>query len=533
MANWQEKLGITDEELAALPGASALPNQTIEDSGPQHQEIDIETAQIEQTAKASLDFLAALTLPLVFKYLFPEVFKTIWQLLINYVHRPRDFSQIAIGLPRGFGKTLFIKIFIVYTILFTKKQFILIIAGTQTKANNIISDVMSMLSEPNVRKVFGDWKLGIINDRQELKRFGFRGRNIILAGAGADSDIRGVTLENWRPDLMIFDDIQTREDADSQEVSDKLETWMYGTAMKAKSPEGCLFVFIANMYPTKHSILRKLQVNPNWIKFIVGGILADGTSLWEELQPIKQLLKEFQNDLLSGHPEIFHAEVLNDPNASVNRLLDLSKLPLYSISDDDKGTGNFIVIDPSNDKTNSDAVSIGAFSVHTIDYKGKQLIIPVLKEVIEDRLSPGATIREALKLAFKWHTGLIVVESNAYQYSLNYWFAFICTQFGISGIEAVPIYSGGRSKTMRILDMFKQLMASEILYHPRTAAAVNNQITSFNPLKEKNVDGVLDLLTYAPRVITEFGHYIVSSQILEQQEMNAYEIPLPELASPF
>ena len=70
--------------------------------------------------------------------------------------------------------------------------------------------------------------------------------------------------------------------------------------MKAKSPEGCMFLFVANMYPTKTSILRKLKSNPTWVKFIAGGILADGTSLWEDLQPIQQLLSEFETIYLWG-----------------------------------------------------------------------------------------------------------------------------------------------------------------------------------------------------------------------------------------
>ena len=217
--------------------------------------------QVEGLAKESLDFLAALAMPTVFRYLFPEVFKSIWSWLLSYVTKVRDFSQLAIGLPRGFGKTMLIKIFILYCILFTEKKFILIICGTQGKSNNIIADIMSMLSENNVRRVFGDWRLGAITDRQDLKRFGFRGRNIILMGAGAESDIRGITLENERPDVMIFDDIQTREDADSEVISNKIETWMVGTAMKAKSPMGCTFIFVANMYPTKHFLLRKLKSN--------------------------------------------------------------------------------------------------------------------------------------------------------------------------------------------------------------------------------------------------------------------------------
>jgi hypothetical protein len=113
-----------------------------------------------------------------------------------------------------------------------------------------------------------------------------------------------MNTDNARPDVMIFDDIQSREEADSKVISEAIETWLYGTAMKAAAHYGCLYIFLANMYPTKHSILRKLKVNPEWTKLIVGGILANGQSLWEELKPIKQLLAEFRNDLASGHPEI-------------------------------------------------------------------------------------------------------------------------------------------------------------------------------------------------------------------------------------
>jgi hypothetical protein len=62
--------------------------------------------------------------------------------------------------------------------------------------------------------------------------------------------------------------------------------------------------------------------------------------LWEELQPLEQLLREFQNDLATGHPEIFYSEVLNDENASVNSAIDLSKVPEYKFQDDDIPAGS-------------------------------------------------------------------------------------------------------------------------------------------------------------------------------------------------
>jgi len=513
--------------LESLGGVEETPQQVANLAVPPAEEsvkqVGIQAQEIQAASKQDLDFLAALIMPTVFTFAFPPVFKTVWTWLLSYIHQVRIFPQLALGLPRGFGKTTLMKIFVIYCILFTDKKFILVISATANLAENILSDIIDMLEEPNVKQVFGDWRLGIEKDTQALKKFGFRGRNIILAAIGAEGNLRGLNIKNARPDVMLFEDVQSRECADSKVQSTSLENWIVGTAMKAKNPTGCMFLFVANMYPTEHSILRKLKANPTWIKFIAGGILADGTSLWEELQPIEQLLKEFQNDRAMQHPEIFYAEVLNDEKAAANNLIDLSQLPPVPHEEGDIAAGSFIIIDPATDKLDSDAVSVGYFEVHNA--------LPILMKVKEDRLSPGKTIRTALKYALTYNCRLIAIESNAYQYSLLYWFDFICQQLGISGIECVPIYSGIRSKNSRILTMLKSYAAGEIFVHDDCKLEVHIQITAFNPLITKNTDGILDLLTYAPRVVVEFTQYIIAGNIIEQQEFNAIEVP--EFNSPF
>lgn len=484
--------------------------------------VAVNATEAQELARQSLDFLAALALPTVFRYLFPPVFKAIWSFLLSYIHKERDFSQLAIGLPRGFAKTTFIKIFLLYVILFTKRTFILVTANSLPKAIAILSDVCDFLDEPNIKALFGDWRVGLETDQQVLKKFGFRGRNIILA-AGTVESVRGLNVKHQRPDVMVFDDIQSRADADSETVSNQIETDMYGTAMKAKSPHGCMFLFVGNMYPTKWSLLRRIKQNPTWIKFIAGGILqnSDGSicSLWEDLQPLTQLLKEFENDQRSGRPEVFYAEVLNDENASVNLLIDTSKIPLCPYESDFSGgqhQGNFIIVDPSNDKANSDLVSIGYFEI----WDGK----PVCRELIQEKLSPGDTIRDSLKLCFKWNCTLVAVESNAFQYSLLYWAGVICAQMGIIGINFVDVYSGVRSKNSRILDMFKALLAGEIYVATPARPPLFSQVQSFNATKTNNTDGLLDCVTYAPKVMELYGEYIASQLTLNLQEVNAIPI---------
>jgi len=481
--------------------------------------------EVVSLAKSNLDFLAGIAMPTVYEYAFPPVYLSVWNWLMQYIHKERDFSQLALGLPRGFGKTNLMKLFILYCILFTDRKFILIVAQNSSKAQNIVADIMDMLQEENIRRTFGDWRLGIETDRQDLKKFGFRGRNIIIAAIGSGGDPRGFNLKHQRPDIILMDDIQSRECADSQVQSASLKQWMVGTLMKAKSPRGCMFLFVANMYPTKWSLLRELKHNPNWMKFIAGGILADGTSLWEDLQPISQLLAEYESDLAMGTPEIFYSEVLNDENASSNNLIDLSKLPDLPYREGDIPAGNFIIIDPATGKVDSDAVAIGYFEV----YEG----YPVLRKLVNERLSPGDTIRKALELALTHNCRLICAESVAYQSTLLYWFKFIAEQLGIYGIEFVEVYPGGYSKNSRILNMFKQLQSGEIFVSDECRGEAFLQITQFNPLKRDNVDDVLDLLTYSPKVLEMYGEYVVSMNVITQQDMGSIEILPPSMNCAF
>lgn len=493
-----------------LPNADDLPAPLPIVEEESLRNISVDVIQAQASSKASLDVLSAIAMPDIYKYAFPSVFLGIWQWLREYAHKIRDFSQLAIGLPRGFSKTTVLKLFILYCILYTKKTFILYIAGTQSKANDVIGDIADMLDEPNIKAIFGNWRVGLVIDRADFKLFGFRGRNIILRGAGAGSDIRGITRKNRRPDVMIFDDVQTREDADSEVLSNQIENWMQGTAMKAKSPEGCMYVFLANMYPTPFALLKKLKLNPNWIKFITGGITEDGKSLWEELHPLVQLLKEYQNDAAAGKAQIFYAEVLNDGDAQVNNTFDVSKVPSYQIQDNELHQGSCVIIDPATDKPGADAVTV----MYIEYYNG----IGVCKEVTEGRLSPGDTIITALKYCLRYNCRAVGIESNAYQYSLNYWFSFICQQYGIQGIFPCELYSGTKKKNVRIGEMLLSYIKGEIQVHPSARPLVHSQITSFNPLRRDNTDGILDCLTYIPKMAEEFGHLVASNTVLLESE---------------
>lgn len=487
---------------------------------PEQQELSVDREQVIALARADLNMLAGLAVPHMFKYAFPPILLAAWMLLTQTVIKPRDFAQIALGIPRGFGKTTLTKLFILWVILFTNKKYIIVIASTAFKAENIIADVMKMLSQRNIVSVFGDWSLGKDKDTQELKKFGFRGRNIILHGIGVNGDIRGTNINDERPELMIFEDIQTADDAKSATISEAIETWMVGTAMKAKSPHGCMFIFNGNMYPGPNSILKHIKTNKSWVKFISGAILADGSSLWPEHRSIEELLAELDNDIASGHPEVFFAEVMNDTEAGINTSVDLSKIKKWPYVNNELPQGKCVIIDPASGRTQASANNRRGIDPTTIAVMEVYDETPCFTYLFEDNLSPGNTIRKALLLCLQQGIKVICVESTSYQATLCYWFDIECERLGITGIQALPVGTGVKSKNSRIAVTLQSLQAGEIIIHDIIRSQVTSQITNWNPMKRDNDDGILDCLSHGKKCIELYGPLMLTNEELEVSAIN-------------
>lgn len=464
----------------------------------------IDRVKVIEAMKTSLDTLAAVTMPDAYKFQYPEFYHALFKTLTEVQKTPRDFSKYALGFPRGFAKTTWLKLIVVWLVLFSNKRFILITLATDSMAQNFISDVADMLSEPNLIAIFGDWKRTATKDTLTDKEFAFAGRKLKLTALGAGSATRGIVRNNQRPDFQIMDDIQTREAADSDLLSDKLYNWMLGTLMMTKSPYGCQHIFVGNMYPTEHCILKKLRDSSSWTSFITGCILADGTSLWEDLHPVNMLYEELETLINAGKENIFMSEKMNDPTPQLKTAFDQAKLRVLEQSEE-LHQGNFIIIDPSGRKKTSDDTAIGYVEI----YDNKPHIVSVITQV----LTPKQTIELTLKLCSKYRCSTIVSESVAYQESLIFWFQQALEKLNITNIVIIPITPKGVSKNSRILSMLRQLQEGEISVSPQVKPLILNQIYQFNPKTTANKDDVLDLAAYSARVVNEFGQYIAIPEV--------------------
>lgn len=498
-----------------------------------------------------IDVLAGVTIPETYVSPFPPLLRSFWRALVDSVAATSKklFPKLAIGFPRGHGKTTMIKLFVIYCILFTEKKFITIICAKADLAENIILDVMDMLASPNIEALFGRWDLHVKRDRVDSKIFHYRGRQIILAGIGARGSFRGLNLGNERPDIMIFDDAQTKDCAESVAEALAFKSWFSSTALKAKSPKGCTYIYIGNMYkelPLEFSesgdilvrgcMLHNLHNDPDWISYISGAILSDGTCIWPELHSLETLLEELAGDQRLGNEDEWFAEVQNDPSYKKFQRFDAGRVPILS---DIHTTGTphskYMVLDPSLGKKKSDDQAVGFFEVYDQT--------PILTDVRVFKKDVKLLTRELIEIALDEGYPVIFTEEYGMQALVTTMFQHWLEEYNIDGLVVQGINRGKLSKTQAILDYMKSLMGGTQLLSPKSRSKVISQAEKFDVTKTNNQDDILDVgyygnliwatpharqLTELPIYLTETSSFIPAERTKISQEVvgasGSYEI---------
>jgi len=369
----------------------------------------------------------------------------------------------------------------------------------------MMDDVDYMLSERNVRQIWGNWKAGLVRDTKGLKRGKYNGKEVVLAALGSGTSVRGLNILNTRPDVIIMDDIQTKECAKSKTENDALLEWMTGTLLKARDAKKALVVYIGNMY-NEDCILNQLKLHSQWQSFITGAILEDWKPLWPELFTIDKLLLEFQHDNKLGLGDVWFSEVMNIPTGGKLSLLPEGKLPLTPILDMEDPIGGFITVDPAGYRKDSDDTGI---AVH--------LIYPPMhyqvREISASVMNPGECIKEVFRLAIKYNIWHICVESVAYQQTLIWHIEETAKQpeYEKLDITVLELKTGRRNKTARIRVWMKDVLESSYSIHADARASIMYQALGFKLERTDNRDDILDVCAYGVDVRRDYDTIILDA----------------------
>ncbi len=160
-------------------------------------------------------------------------------------------KKVAIAAPRDFGKSTMITLaYIIYLICYAKEQFIVVISNTASQAEKILDNVRSELTEnelllkdfPEIFEADGKPKPPRWKENDIITR-----NNIEILALGYGQQIRGRKHRNYRPSLIILDDLEDGENTFSSDAKEKMQKWLEGSVLKAGS-NASNFLFIGTVH---------------------------------------------------------------------------------------------------------------------------------------------------------------------------------------------------------------------------------------------------------------------------------------------
>lgn len=192
-------------------------------------------------------------------------------------------SRRAIQAPRGHAKsTTFTFKDALHASMYGYKHYIIILSDSSEQAEGFLGDIKTEYEDNGaIREDFGElkgkvWKTSVILLNSGIK----------IEAIGSGKKIRGRRHKQYRPDLIILDDIENDENVNTLEQRKKLANWFY----KAVSKAGDTYTDIVYIGTLLHydSLLAKVANNPEYKTIKYRGIISFATnqSLWNAWEVI-------------------------------------------------------------------------------------------------------------------------------------------------------------------------------------------------------------------------------------------------------
>lgn len=313
----------------------------------------------------------------------------------------QDGCRRATAAPRGHAKSTNLTFKgSLHAALYRYKRYIIILSDTSDQANGFLSAIKDELEDNGaIREDFGNLTGGVWRENVIITSQGVR-----IDAIGAGQKIRGRKHKNWRPDLMVLDDIENDENVRTVEQRKKLENWFY----KAVSKAGDTYTDIVYIGTLLHydSLLAKVLKNPAYRSVKYKAVQSFSTSpLWETWESIytdlgnegreleaKKFFEKNREEMLAGTKVLweeklsyydlmvtrvsegeasFNSELQNEPVNPDDCLFNEEWFDYYNPEDMDFSSADFRFygfVDPSlgkNRRADYSAILTGALEVPT------------------------------------------------------------------------------------------------------------------------------------------------------------------------
>lgn len=477
------------------------------------QQVQINVAQIKYALEHDAEFFIQFFLEDELTFPVPNFHIDIFSLMIK-----EGLDAFVCAIPRDHAKTTLAKLSCVWYFLFSDFRFIVYLSNTATIAIPAVNDVATFLRSENFRSVFGEIEWLVQQEGVGFYKFKFQGKLCILRALGAGQQVRGINVDNQRPQLAIVDDLEDNDNIATEQLFRKLKVWFYGPFKKCLDKFNNKIIHLGNMISIK-SLLHEHCESQFWHSRRYGCLLANGEPLWPDAWPMDKLKKDFAEYTQAGMLDIWFAEMMNLPMAAGKGLIQADQIgyrPAIVPGDHEFG---FITIDLAiSEQTWAHKTVI---AVHVWNNSAWQ----IAETHGYVGIDPIALFAELIPICQRWQLRVVGIESVAYQASLQHVFRHLCVINQIQNMLFIPLPAAVR-KVQRLAP-WAGLIKSGEYFLTEGDFMCTQQLLSFDPSKKTNDDDYIDACAHGPYVAQNFMYEIQAEfevVSVDQTTQTAYQI---------
>lgn len=227
--------------------------------------------------------------------------------------------------PRGFAKSTITNVIgASWFSLYSKYHFILLISDTYTQAKLQLGALKSELeTNEYIGAIFGNVKSKTWGEDRIIIN-GLNGQTMIMA-LGSGMKIRGLKYKQYRPELVIIDDLENQDIVSSKDRRVKLEKWFEYDLLSGLSADNGNIIYLGTILHD-NALLQKIAQKQgkfaSWKVKFYQAIKPDGTSLWPERFSIEKLtaMRDDPTDPNYLGSLVFAQEMQNIPQSDTDRI---------------------------------------------------------------------------------------------------------------------------------------------------------------------------------------------------------------------
>jgi len=224
-------------------------------------------------------------------------------------------QPVVVAAPREFAKTTITSFgYAIHQICLGRRHFIVLGSDTRDLASDLTAYLyLELLHNERLRQDYGE----LVRDNWAVDDFTTLNDVRVLA-RGRGQRLRGAKHKQWRPDLIILDDMEDNAAAKSPDRVKSLLNWIKTTVYPAvesgnpKVPAGNLF-WIGTILERRSAMDTAINGREEpwiyWTRQVYRAIQADGSSLWPARHPLEKLAK--QRQMMGSYA--FNTEKMNQP----------------------------------------------------------------------------------------------------------------------------------------------------------------------------------------------------------------------------